>query len=622
MSGALVSIATKWSARSQRRTAGEAACEATLTARGACSPARFRVEVVTSWFMPPSPINCDGCEPTAFPPARTRGAYTLSSFSAERALRSRCEDMVAMRTQIALVVTLFAGSGLPALAQRPAFNVMEASIDDVRAALESGQVTCQSLVRDYLARIDAYNTSGPGLNAVQTVNRRAVQDAERLDSLFRAPGPLGPLHCVPVLMKDQVETSDMPTMYGSVLFKGFIPTRDATIVTRLKNAGAVILAKTTMGEFASGYLGSAFGIVRNAYDQTRIASGSSGGTGAGVAASFATVGIGEDTGGSVRGPAAANNLVGLRPTTPLVSRHGMMPARPTTDTLGPITRSVKDAAVMLDVLAGYDVNDSITAEAVGRIPTTYTQSLDPAALRGARIGVIRQPLDPKVDPTSGAFLEVRAIIDRALADVRRLGAEVVDLSAIRDLAGRSARLYDENIYETEAATDAYLAMHPNAPVKSLREILLSGTVVPARARTLIGVLGHTTSDQGYLQLLLTKEELRREVFGRMADQRLDAVAYATFDYPPLRITADALTRRDTDLTGLGNNRRLSPVIGFPAITVPAGFTSDGLPIGLELMARPFAEHLLLRLAYAYEQGTHHRKPPSSTPALLPRASAR
>jgi Asp-tRNA(Asn)/Glu-tRNA(Gln) amidotransferase A subunit family amidase len=242
-------------------------------------------------------------------------------------------------------------------------------------------------------------------------------------------------------------------------------------VTRLKNAGAVILAKTTMGEFAAGYLGSAFGIVRNAYDQTRIASGSSGGTGTGIAANFATAGIGEDTGGSVRGPAAANNLVGLRPTTQLVSRHGMMPARPSGDTLGPITRSVKDAAIVLDVLVGYDANDPITAEAVGRGPMTYTQSLDATALRGARIGVIRQPLDPKANPTSSEFLQVRAVIDRALADLRRLGAEVVDLAAIRDLTVRSARMYDDNVFETEAATDAYLAQHPNAPVKSLREIL-------------------------------------------------------------------------------------------------------------------------------------------------------
>lgn len=324
----------------------------------------------------------------------------------------------------------------------------------------------------------------------------------------------------------------------------------------------------------------------------------------------------------MRGPAAANNLVGLRPTTQLVSRHGMLPAKPSTDTLGPIARSVKDAAIVLDVLAGYDVNDPITAEAVGRMPTTYTQSLDSAALRGARIGVIRQPLDPKTDATSEEFLQVRAVIDRALADLRRLGAEVVDLAAIQDIAGRSARMYDDNVYETEAATDAYLAKHANAPVRSLREILLSGTVVPGRARTLIASLGHTTTEQGYLQLLLTKEALRQEVFGRMADQRLDAVAYATFDYPPLRIAADALTRRDVELTGLGNNRRLSPVIGFPAITVPAGFTSESLPVGLEFMARPFAEHLLLRIAYAYEQGTHHRKPPSSTPALAPRPTAR
>jgi len=518
---------------------------------------------------------------------------------------------------IALVGIVCVGSAQPGLAQRSAFNVIEATIDSVRAALESGETTCRSLVRDYLARIDAYDKSGPGLNAVQTVNSRALQEAERLDSLFRASGPVGPLHCVPVLLKDQVETSDMPTTYGSVLFKGFVPKRDATIVTRLKNAGAVILAKTTMGEYASGYLGSAFGVVRNAYDQTRIASGSSGGTGAGIAANFATVGIGEDTGGSIRGPAAANNLVGLRPTTQLVSRYGMLPARPSTDTLGPITRSVKDAAILLDVLAEYDANDPTTAEAVGRVPMTYTQSLDRSALRGARIGVIRDPLDPKADPTSKEFLQVRVVIDRALTDLRRLGAEVVDLAVIRDIAVRSARLYDDNVYETEAATDAYLVQHPNAPIKSLRDILLSGMVVPARARTLSPALGHTTSDQGYLQLLLAKDVLRQEVFGRMADQSLDAIVYATFDYPPLRIAPDALTRKDVDLTGLGNNRRLSPVIGFPAITVPAGFTSDGLPVGLELMARPFAEPLLIRLAYAYEQETRHRKPPASMPAVVP-----
>ena len=241
-----------------------------------------------------------------------------------------------------------------------------------------------------------------------------------------------------------------------------------------------------MGEFASGYLGSAFGIVRNAYDPTRSASGSSGGTGSGIAANFATVGIGEDTGGSVRGPAAVNNLVGLRPTLPLVSRFGMMPARPTTDTLGPIARSVKDAAIVLDVIAGYDANDPVTADAVGQVPATYTQLLAADGLRGARIGVIREPLDPRADPASADYKQVRAVIDRALADLKRLGAAVVDPVTIPDLASRSVKLYDGNVFETEAATNKYLAQHPNAPVKTLSEILLSGKVVPARARVLMG----------------------------------------------------------------------------------------------------------------------------------------
>lgn len=519
------------------------------------------------------------------------------------------------RSALEPVTAISDNARLSLQSQPTPFNLIEATIDDVRAALGSKQITCRILVEQYIRRIDAYDKSGPALNAVQTINRRAVQDADRLDSLFATSGPVGPLHCVPVLMKDQVETADMPTTYGSVVFKEFIPQRDATIVTRLKKAGAVIVAKTTMGEFASGYLGSAFGVVRNAYDPTRIASGSSGGTGSGIAANFATVGIGEDTGGSVRGPAAVNNLVGLRPTLALVSRFGMMPARPTTDTLGPIARSVKDAAIILDVIAGYDTNDPVTVDAVGHVPATYTQFLKTDGLRGARIGVIREPLDPKTDPASADYKQVRTVIGRAIADLERLGAVVVSSVAIPDLAGRSARLYDGNVFETEAATNKYLAQHPNAPMKTLSEILLSGKVVPARARVLINVIGHSTDELGYLQLLLAREELRQAVLVGMAEQRLDALVYATFDAPPMRIPSDALTRTVIDPSGPGNNRRLSPVIGFPAMTVPAGFTPDGLPVGLEFMGRPFDEPTLFRLGYAYEAGTHHRRPPTSTPAL-------
>src|SRR6202790_492255 len=381
--------------------------------------------------------------------------------------------------------------------------------------------------------LSTYNKSGPSLNAVQTLNRRALQEAERLDALFKASGPVGPLHCIPILMKDQVETNDMPTSYGSVVFKDFILKQDATIVSKLKGAGAIILGKTTMGEFAFGYLSSAAGAVRNAYDPTRHASGSSGGSASAVTANFATAAIGEDTGGSIRGPAAVSSLVGLRPSVPLVSRFGMMPARPSTDTLGPITRTVRDAATLLDVIAGYDPNDPVTAYAVGRIPASYTAFLNKDGLKGARIGIIREPMDPKTDPASADYKKVRQVMDKAITDLRRMGAELVDEVTIPDVKERLAKLYDGNEFETEHAINSYLARQTNAPAKTLREILLSGTVVPSRAKTLVNSVGRSTDDAGYLQILLLQEQTRQAILALMADKKLDALVYATFDHQPI-----------------------------------------------------------------------------------------
>jgi Asp-tRNA(Asn)/Glu-tRNA(Gln) amidotransferase A subunit family amidase len=239
---------------------------------------------------------------------------------------------------------------------------MEATIDGIHGELRAGRLTCVQLVQAYLNRIDAYDQAGPTLNAVQNINRNALTQAAQLDEQLKAGAePAGKLHCIPVLLKDQVDTNFMPTTYGSALFKTFVPERNATIVDKLQAAGAVVHAKTNMGEFAFAYSGSAFGDCHNAYAPDRSPSGSSCGTGAGIAANFGAVGIGEDTGGSVRGPAAHNNLVGLRPTLQLVSRAGMLPATPTRDTLGPITRTVRDAAIVLDVIAGYDPKDPLTA---------------------------------------------------------------------------------------------------------------------------------------------------------------------------------------------------------------------------------------------------------------------
>jgi len=503
------------------------------------------------------------------------------------------------------------GNASPLSAQ--SFEVLEATIADAHAAMAAGSLTCRTLVQSYLDRITAYDQVGPRLNSVQNLNPRALTEADSLDAALRATGPVGPLHCVPVLLKDQVETTDMPTTYGSVLFKNFVSDRDATIVLRMKAAGAIILAKTNMGEFASRYVGSAYGIIRNPYATDRNPSGSSGGSSAGVAASFGMVAIGEDTGGSVRGPAAVANLVGLRPTLQLVSTYGMMPANPTHDTMGPITRTVTDAALLLDAIAGYDPNFPLTSYAFGHVPESYTASLTTDQLRGARIGVIREPMDGGADPSSADYQKVRAVMDRAYAQLSALGADVIDplevqgLGIVREIG---------NNYETEGATNEYLAALTNPPVRTFRDIMLSGRVNPWRARGMWGVAGKTTNDPGYLTVMHQREELRVAILKVMADNDLDALVHATFDHQPTLIALDVETNATPDDGyGWGDNRQLSPSIGFPALTVPAGFTTDELPVGLEFLGRPFTEEMLLGFGYAYEQATHHRRAPVVTPRL-------
>lgn len=522
----------------------------------------------------------------------------------------------------------------PVLLPAQRFDVMEATIPGVHAAMRAGRLTCRQLVQAYLDRIAAYDKQGPAINAIQTVNPRALAEADSLDAVWRTPGAArGVLHCVPVLVKDQIETKDMPTTYGSVLFRDFVPRRDATAIRRVRAAGAIVLAKTTMGEFAQRYLSSAAGIIRNAYDPTRNPSGSSGGSGSAAAANFGLVALGEDTGGSIRGPAAVSSLVGLRPTLPLVSRFGMLPANPTQDTMGPMTRTVGDAARLLDVIAGYDPADPVTAYAVGNVPATYTAALVPGALRGARIGVLRirrdtvtaRPAPPAGDTlaarrdslaraTAAEFAKVAPLFERAIADLRAQGATIVDSLAVPVVPGRRV----DNDFETEEATDRYFAQHPHAPYRTLKEILLAGGVNPTRARALMGYVGKSTSDADYGAVLQSREALRVAMLALMADRQLDAIVYATYDAPPAPIPADALTNpRAIDGYGRGDNRGLSPLLAWPALTVPMGFSSDGLPAGLEFLGRPWSEPKLLGYGYAYEQATRHRRPPASMPALAP-----
>lgn len=531
------------------------------------------------------------------------------------------------RTLLALLIPIGAGA--------QGFDVIEATIPQVHAAMDARRLTCRQLVQAYLDRITAYDKTGAlPLNSIQTVNPRALIEADSLDAAMRARQPRGALHCVPILMKDQVETKDMPTSYGSSLFKDFVPHRDATVVQKLKGAGAIILAKTSMGEFAAWHVSSAIGIIRNAYDPRRHPSGSSSGSGTAVAANFGLAGIGEDTGGSIRGPAAVHALVGLRPTLPLVSRFGMMPANPTQDTMGPMTRTVADAARILDVIAGYDPNDPVTAYSVGQIPPTYTAALKPDALRGVRIGIIRTRSDSArraglADTSARAaarrdtltrdsieFAKVTPLFAAAVARLRALGATVVESLYVNTGGGRFG-----NNFETEQATDRYLSQHPNAPYKTLKSILLAsanGAVTGERARALMNSVGKTTGDPGFGQLIVNREALRVEVLKLMADHRLDALLYPTYDAQAAEIPDDILTRVGAfNSYGYtrGDNRNLSPTLGWPAITVPMGFTEDSVPVGLELLGRPFTESRLLGYAFAYEQATKHRLPPKMMPAL-------
>ncbi|HUG28397.1 MAG TPA: amidase family protein, partial [Gemmatimonadales bacterium] len=291
----------------------------------------------------------------------------------------------------------------------------------------------------------------------------------------------------------------------------------------------------------------------------------------------------------------------------------MLPANPTQDTMGPMTRTVMDAALLLDVMVGYDPEDPITAYAVGHIPSSYAAGFSPDALRGIRIGVLREPMDTASRPGSEDFGKVDAVVNRALNDLRALGAAVIDSLAIdsftlvRDLG---------NNFETEHATDEYLRAHPEAPVKSFKEIMLSGVVVPVRARGMMNLVGKTTQDPGYLTVIQKREALRMGVLKAMADHQLDAIVYPTFNHQPGVIPADVLTNaRPNDHYAKGDNRGLSPAIGFPALVVPAGLTTDGLPVGLEFLGRPFSEHQLLGFGYAYEQATQRRRPPTTAPPL-------
>lgn len=493
-----------------------------------------------------------------------------------------------------------------------------ATIAELNAAFNSGALTSEKLVEMCLARIAAYDHQGPGLNAVMVLNAKAVDTARLLDAERKSKGPRSALHGIPIVLKDNYNTADMPTTGGSVLLEGSIPPADAFLVKKLRDAGAIVLAKVNMSEFAAaGAYSSLGGQSKNPHDLLRTPSGSSGGVGVAIAAGYAPLGMGTDTGGSIRGPSTVNGIVGLKPTHGLLSRSGIIPLALSFDTGGPMARNVYDVAAVLGVLTGIDAADPATQKSQGKFQTDYTSHLDPNAMKGARIGIARDFMgfDPDVD----------WIVDSSLAAMRRSGATVVDVHYpkwLLDARGEffSAIRYPEFIVQIKE----YLAtLGPKYP-KSLDELIdrasrfTATRADGARPNPSRWALfkreaeGGTMEDYRYTSVRdYGLPMIRAVVTGILESQKLDAIVYPTSSRRPGLINAPP----DPTSTGRESATNIANLTGFPDLIVPAGFTGDQLPVGISFFGAAFSEEKLLSLGYSFEQATKARRRPVHTPAL-------
>jgi amidase len=490
-------------------------------------------------------------------------------------------------------------------ARSQSFEVAEASIADEQKAMTERRFTSKALVQAYLDRIEAFDRRGPRLNALMTLNPNALRDAEALDRERAAQGARGPLHGIPIIVKDNYGTADMQTTAGTMALLGFVPSADAFQVRKLREAGAVIIGKSNLHELASGIttVGSAFGQTLNPYDPSRNPGGSSGGTAAAIAASFAAAGMGSDTCGSIRIPSANNNLVGLRPTKGLSSIAGIVPLSTTQDTGGPLARSVADLAAMLDSTIGEDPADPATHLAPGQTRPRFTDALQAGALKGAHFGIL-EPLfgDASDDP------EVIRVVRAAIEELKKEGASAVSVPMPELLAALDGSSVINAEFKEDFAN--YLAKSGNPPVHSLEEIVRGGLFHASLEAGFTARLASKGRDSYEYKIALAKRAaIQQTILRLLEDQKLDALVYPTL-------------RRKPALIGVaqgGSGCQLSASTGFPAISMPAGFTEDGLPVGVELLGRAFDDAKLVSFAYAYEQATHHRRAPLRTPALAGRS---
>jgi Asp-tRNA(Asn)/Glu-tRNA(Gln) amidotransferase A subunit family amidase len=492
------------------------------------------------------------------------------------------------------------------------FNVIEATIDDIHSAYRSGRLTCRQLVQMYLERIDAFDQKGPGINAIITLNTDALKEADRLDAAYKASGPLGPLHGIPVIIKDQADVRGMPTTLGSVLFKDYYPDRDSFVAERLKKAGAIILGKSTLGELGGGDThGSLFGSTRNPYDLERTVGGSSGGSAAAVSANYSTAAVGQEGLASIRRPSTWNCIVGMRPSAGLVSRSGVYGSWPEVfGSLGPMARTVKDLSILLDAMVGYDPEDPLTARGVGHTSGSFTQFLHTDGLKGARLGVLREPIGLHSEPDSEDFKKVNEVFDAAVAELKAAGAEIVDpivIPKIKELLAKRSGAPGE----TDRSFQNYFGRSANPPFKSREEVIASpqfaNVVKHSQARF------ERNPDAGkHYESLRAQDELMTNFLKVMADHNLDAIVHKPVEHQPTLIR-DGVNPPFVDQKGAPHLNTF--LVFVPTITVPVRFTRDNLPAGLCFIGRPYDDGNLIKFAFAYEQATHHRRPPASVTGL-------
>ena len=505
--------------------------------------------------------------------------------------------------------------------QPPAFVVEEATIATIHDAMRSGSLTCRGLVEHYLRRIDAYDKRGPAINSLVEINPNARDEADALDRRFKSSGLSGPLHCIPTIVKDNFETIGLQSANGSLALKGFVSTKDAFQVRRIKEAGAIVLAKSNMAEWAFTPYETVSSILpgytKNPYMLDRVTAGSSGGTAAAVAANLGAAGLGSDTGNSIRGPSSHQALAGIRSTMGLTSRAGVIPLSSLADVAGPMTRTLRDAVGIRQVIAGSDPDDPVTVdgtpEAKGFSPAgrptniaNYLQALRPDALKGARIGVLRQAYERDTLDE-----EIAKIFLAAVEDMRKAGAVIVDPARVDLSAAQRAQAtgpcagfkYDIN---------RYLARHGDrVPVKSLEEIIRSRRFHPSVQRRL--EQSQDGAENGIDSPACAAEaeyrqKVRSAVLAMMDAQKLDALVYPTWSNAP-RLIGDLNTPHGD------NSQFFSPTTGFPSINIPMGYSRGSLPAGITFFGRAWDESTLIAVAYSYEQQTHHRRPPETTPPL-------